>query len=95
MAEEQIATQLVQMLRLEQRDHWQNGKRIPIEAYLQQRPVLEENGQRALELVYHEVLLREELPEWAYPNTALVVTFVSEAAFLGLLFWRTRSRTLL
>src|SRR5262249_31009066 len=38
---------------------WQAGERIPAEAYLERHPALQADVEGALELIYHEVLLRE------------------------------------
>src|SRR5262249_6867040 len=56
-------TSLVEALKAEQRERWQKGERVPAEAYLGRHPTLEGDGEPALELIYHEVLLREELGE--------------------------------
>jgi hypothetical protein len=51
------------VLAVDQRQRWQQGERVPAEAYLQHHPVLQAEAERALELVYGEFLLREELGE--------------------------------
>jgi serine/threonine protein kinase len=63
MSEPRTVPLLLDALRLEQRERWQKGDRVPAEAYLDRHDTLREDGERALELVYHEVLLREELGE--------------------------------
>ena len=47
----------------DQRKRWRSGERTPVEAYLQRRPELGENENLVLDLIYNEVLLREELHE--------------------------------
>jgi serine/threonine protein kinase/tetratricopeptide (TPR) repeat protein len=47
-------------LRLEQARRWHNQDRAPAEEYLAQHPELKANPEYALELVYAELLLREE-----------------------------------
>ena len=51
--------QLVEALRLDQWDRWQEGEAIPAEAYLEQVPVLQADADCAVELVYNEVVLRQ------------------------------------
>jgi hypothetical protein len=63
MIEEQTTAQLVEQLRAEQRRRWQQRERVPAEAYLEAHPALRSDPDLALELVYHEVPLREELGE--------------------------------
>ena len=52
--------QLCEMLCAEQRSRWQRGDRVPAETYLAQAPSLAADPDRAVELVYNEVVLREE-----------------------------------
>jgi WD40 repeat protein/serine/threonine protein kinase len=47
----------------EQRRRWHQGDRVLLEAYLQEHPSLHEKTEDLLELLYHEVLLREEQGE--------------------------------
>jgi WD40 repeat protein/predicted Ser/Thr protein kinase len=63
MALEPALAELVEALRHEQRARWQAGERVPAEAYLAQHPCLQGGSEYAVELVYHEVLLREALGE--------------------------------
>lgn len=63
MAESQLPTELMQLLRIDRRQRWLRGERIQAETYFQLHPALLENPALALELVYHEILLREELGE--------------------------------
>jgi WD40 repeat protein len=62
-AGELTAAQLAVALGAEQHQHWQEGKRTPAEAYLQQYPVLSTDEEAACDLVYGEFLLCEELGE--------------------------------
>ena len=63
MIEERPATELVDQLRAEQRRRWMDSDRVPVEDLLGQHPLLLADTERALELVYGEVLLSEELGE--------------------------------
>src|SRR5437879_5705537 len=51
------AEQLAAVLRADQRERWQTGERVPAEAYLERYPNL--GPEAALDLIYHEYLLRE------------------------------------
>ncbi|MBV8677410.1 MAG: protein kinase [Planctomycetaceae bacterium] len=51
------------MLKVDQRERWMIGQRIPVEAYLEERPSLRENAETLLDLVYGEMLLRDEMGE--------------------------------
>ncbi len=51
--------QLVEALRLDQWDRWQEGEAIPAEAYLEHVPGLQADADCAVELVYNEVVLRQ------------------------------------
>jgi serine/threonine protein kinase len=53
--------QVVAVLRADQEARWQAGEQVPAEAYLAMHPALAHNLEKALELVYGEFLLREEL----------------------------------
>jgi serine/threonine protein kinase len=63
MLEEPAPAALLEKLCGDQRRRWQAGERIPAEAYVRQHPGLESEPQHVLELVYNEVLLREESGE--------------------------------
>jgi WD40 repeat protein len=52
--------QLVAVVRVDQRQRWQTGERVPTEAYLHAYPALADAPEAALELVYGEFLLREQ-----------------------------------
>jgi serine/threonine protein kinase/Tfp pilus assembly protein PilF len=85
MAEHLSPTQLVEILRNEQRAGWQRGERILAEAYLERHPALQADAACALQLVYQEVLLREESGE--RPQLAeYVQRFPQFASQLGPLF---------
>jgi hypothetical protein len=62
-AGELTAAQLALALGAEQHQHWQEGKRTPVEAYLQKYPILSTDEEGACDLVYGEFLLRQELGE--------------------------------
>src|SRR5262245_36274065 len=55
--------ELAEVLRVDQRERWLLGERVPAELYLREFIPLEEAGEQALDLVYAEYLLREELGE--------------------------------
>ncbi len=65
MTEELPLAELVGELRAESRRRWLAGDRVPVEDLLDQNPRLLADAERALELVYSEVLFREELGEAA------------------------------
>ena len=70
--------ELVERLCNDQVKRWRAGQRIPAESYLALHPSLQESGECALELIYGEFLLREELGEspqleefhWRFPRFA-------------------------
>jgi hypothetical protein len=47
------------LLRADQMHRWQRGERVLVEAYLQRFPALRSDIEGQLDLIYHEVLLRE------------------------------------
>jgi tetratricopeptide (TPR) repeat protein len=55
--------QLAAVLRVDQRERWHAGERIPAEHYLGAYPALAADAEAALDLVYQECLLRQELGE--------------------------------
>jgi WD40 repeat protein/serine/threonine protein kinase len=57
------AIQLVARLRADQRRRWHQGDRVLAEAYRDQEPALRADEDMFLDVVYSEVLLREELGE--------------------------------
>ncbi len=67
MTDERPLAERVDELRAEQRRRWMTGDRVPIEDFFGRDPGLLGDPERALELVYSEILLREELgesPDW-------------------------------
>jgi serine/threonine-protein kinase len=54
------AAELAAVLRVDQGERWRAGDPVPAESYLRDFPVLGQDGEAALDLVYHEFLLREE-----------------------------------
>ena len=59
-AGELSASELVSVLRFNQRERWRRGNRALVEEYLRQLPELRDNSEGILDLVLHEVHLREE-----------------------------------
>src|SRR5262245_49905997 len=53
--------EVVGVLRVDQRERWRTGERVPAEAYLAACPA--SDAELAVELIYAEFLLREELGE--------------------------------
>ena len=53
-------SRLLARLQAEQRAGWQRGERGLVETLLQENPALRSEAEAILELIYHEVLLREE-----------------------------------
>src|SRR5437762_834233 len=51
------------LLRSNQHAHWENGQRLPAEAYLRHLADLPFDDETAIDLIYSEVLLRLELGE--------------------------------
>jgi tetratricopeptide (TPR) repeat protein len=78
LAEQPSATQLIEWLCADQIRGWQDGRRIPAEAYLSLHPTLEAEENAAFEVVYSEFMLREDLGEspcveefaWRFPRLA-------------------------
>jgi hypothetical protein len=54
---------LAAQARAEQRDCWHRGDRVPAEFYLDRYPALRDDPEAALDLIYGEVLLREQRGE--------------------------------
>ncbi len=63
MGEQSMLALLAEALRREQRQRWQAGERVRAETYLQQHPELQDAPEYALELIYHEVVLRQQQGE--------------------------------
>jgi serine/threonine protein kinase len=59
MGEERTCVELVEALRHEQRRQWEAGQRVPTETYLQRHPELRADTERAIELIYNEIVLRQ------------------------------------
>jgi hypothetical protein len=51
------------VLRVDQRQRWQAGERVPVEEYLCRHPAVGANAEAVVDLVYGEFLLRERLGE--------------------------------
>ena len=79
-AQGEPAESLLPLLLADQQERWRRGDRVPAESYLAQWPVLRSDEEKALDLIYQEVLLREEagespapaeyqgrFPQWAEP----------------------------
>jgi WD40 repeat protein len=60
--------ELAAVLRVAQRQDWQQGRRVPAEEYFDRVPALRADPVYALDLVYAEFLLREELGETPDPG---------------------------
>jgi hypothetical protein len=60
--------ELLTQLRAEQRERWAKGERILVEAYLERHPELGAAEEAAVDLIYSEFLLREELGETPQPD---------------------------
>ena len=54
---------LVALVLTEQRESWRRGERVPVESYLEKTPALRASAEELLDLVYNEILLREEAGE--------------------------------
>jgi hypothetical protein len=74
------AESLLPLLLADQEERWRRGERVPAESYLARWPALGADEEMALDLIYQEVLLREEageapavaeyqgrFPQWAEP----------------------------
>jgi tetratricopeptide (TPR) repeat protein/tRNA A-37 threonylcarbamoyl transferase component Bud32 len=62
-AAEGSALQRLAVLRADQHRRWRQGQRLPVETYLERMPAVRDDGEAVLDLVYSEVLLREEAGE--------------------------------
>jgi serine/threonine protein kinase len=65
------ARQLVAVLQVDQRERWHQGERVLVEDYLQARPALREQEEAVLDLVYSEIVVREEVGDPAPPEEYL------------------------
>src|SRR5262249_1275092 len=59
--------ELVNLLRVDQRERWKLGERVWAEDYLQAFPVLSTAAEEVLDLIYGEFLLRQDL--WESPSS--------------------------
>src|SRR5438034_6254425 len=57
---ERLSATEVAALRSEQRRRWQQGDRVPVEAFLERYPQLRNDAENLLDLIYNEFLLRSE-----------------------------------
>src|SRR3954464_10676434 len=57
------AFQLATLLRIDQRERWGLGQRVPASTYLDDHHALRAEPEAAIELIYAEFLLREDLGE--------------------------------
>jgi tetratricopeptide (TPR) repeat protein len=55
-----IDSEQTRLLRQDQRERWQRGDRVRIEDYVAQRPDLKADPEGVLDLIYNEIVLREE-----------------------------------
>jgi serine/threonine-protein kinase len=63
--------ELAEVLRTDQRRRWRAGERVRAETYLQRYPALRGDRERAVDLIYHEFLLRERQGERPDPRDYL------------------------
>ena len=56
-------SRLAAVLRVDQRERWMVGERVPAAEYLREFPTLRDDPEAAVELIYGEFLLRKELGE--------------------------------
>jgi DNA-binding beta-propeller fold protein YncE/tRNA A-37 threonylcarbamoyl transferase component Bud32 len=85
MGEEPTPAVLVKLLCSQQQQCWQRGQRTQAESYLEQYPTLAENPTCAVELIFQEFLLREQLGEAPRPEE-FVQRFPQFAQQLKLVF---------
>jgi eukaryotic-like serine/threonine-protein kinase len=50
----------IALLQTDQRQRWQRGERVPVETYLERCPALGADPDSLLDLIYNEMVLREE-----------------------------------
>src|SRR5437588_122970 len=60
---EKPSTRALAQLLEEQRQCWRQGRGVRAETYLQQQPALRADREAVLDLIYHEILLREAAGE--------------------------------
>jgi tetratricopeptide (TPR) repeat protein len=56
MSESSLST----LLQVDQRERWQRGEHVPVEAYLDRHPSLRTDPEHLLDLIYNEMMLRED-----------------------------------
>jgi hypothetical protein len=102
MGQKQTPAALVKLLCSTQQQCWQRGERTPVETYLDQHPTLADEPACAVELIFQEFLLREQLGEAPRPEE-FVERFPQFAEQLKLVFqvdrqigeeWPERNATL-
>jgi tRNA A-37 threonylcarbamoyl transferase component Bud32 len=85
MGEPIATTQLMELVRADQRQHWERANPVRAETYLQRHPALQSDPALAVEIVYHEILLREELGE-TFPLDEYLLRFPQLTSRLKPLF---------
>jgi hypothetical protein len=58
----------IDAVRADQQRHWLGGERLTIETYLAALPYLEASQEAVLDLIYGEILLREQQGETPHPE---------------------------
>jgi formylglycine-generating enzyme required for sulfatase activity len=76
------STQLSRLARIDQAERWQRGDRRSAEDYLDRYPELQADHDSAVDLIYHEYLLREKLAECPSLNE-FINRFPQHAAVLA------------
>jgi eukaryotic-like serine/threonine-protein kinase len=61
--EPRVGSDWLNQLRADQRLRWEQGERIPVEAYLEAYPALKSDPESVLDLIVHEVQLRRQRQE--------------------------------
>jgi hypothetical protein len=59
--------QLAEVVRVDQRQRWQNGNPVSVESYFARYPLLRDHAELAVDLIYQELLLRERQGEGPDP----------------------------
>jgi formylglycine-generating enzyme required for sulfatase activity/tRNA A-37 threonylcarbamoyl transferase component Bud32 len=62
-ASREATNQLVEALLADQAARWRRLERVPVEVYLREQPALADHPEAVLDLIYHEVVLRETVGE--------------------------------
>ena len=68
MAETLAISDRLQQLCRDQRERWQGGLRVPVEAYLAKNPQLRSDQKLVIDFIYSEFCLRKELEEPPKPE---------------------------